>query len=112
MVFNFVLIIPYGARGAAVATIIAEGTVYLILSIKMRRFYRNVKLYGELWKYSVAGLGMFAVGLYIRTFNLTIIPSICVTVLSCVVVYFILLNILNAKIIRPIKEIAKQFRSK
>ena len=54
----------------------------------------------------------YAVGLYIRTFNLTIIPSICVTVLSCVVVYFILLNILNAKIIRPIKEIAKQFRSK
>ena len=78
----------------------------------LRRFYRNVKLYGELWKYFVAGLGMFAVGLYIRTFNLTIIPSICVTVLSCVVVYFILLNILNAKIIRPIKEIAKQFRSK
>ena len=112
MVFNFVLIIPYGARGAAVATIIAEGTVYLILSIKMRRFYRNVKLYGELWKYSVAGLGMFAVGLYIRTFNLTIIPSICVTVLSCVVVYFILLNILNAKIIRPIKEIVKQIGSK
>ena len=55
---------------------------------------------------------MFAVGLYIRTFNLTIIPSICVTVLSCVVVYFILLNILNAKIIRPIKEIVKQIGSK
>ena len=37
MLFNFILIIPYGARGAAVATIIAEGTVYLILSIKMKK---------------------------------------------------------------------------
>ncbi|WP_373212132.1 flippase [Ruminococcus sp. 5_1_39BFAA] len=108
MILNFILIFSYGAKGAAVATVIAEGTVYVILSIKMKEFYRDESLYGELWKYFTAGLGMFAVGLLIGALKLGIILNIIVTVLLCVAVYFMILIVLKAKLVCSIREIIKR----
>lgn len=110
MIFNFALIIPFGAKGAAVATIIAEGVVYLILRKRMKEFYKDAQLYGEVWKYFVAGIGMFAVGCCIKMLKLSIILSILVTVPVCIILYFALLYILKAELLESVKEIVKRLK--
>ena len=76
----------------------------------MKEFYKDAQLYGEVWKYFAAGIGMFAVGCCIKMLKLSIILSILVTVPVCMILYFALLYILKAELLESVKEIVKRLK--
>lgn len=98
VVLNSIFIITFGTRGAAVATVLAEISVFIILMYYMKKFYQDKTLFKEVWKYPVAGICMFIVGLGIAALGLGLILKILVTVVICIICYFGVLMILRAKI--------------
>ena len=98
VVLNSIFIITFGTRGAAVATVLAEISVFIILMYYMKKFYQDKTLFKEVWKYLVAGICMFIVGLGIAALGLGLILKILVTVVICIICYFGVLMILKAKI--------------
>ena len=64
----------------------------------MKKFYQDKTLFIVVWKYLVAGICMFIVGLGIAALGLGLILKILVTVVICIICYFGVLMILKAKI--------------
>lgn len=97
----------FGTRGAAVATVLAEFCVFVILMIYMKKFYQDRSLFTEVWKYCVAGIAMFGVGKIIALFGLGLISKILITVVGCAVIYYSILLLLNANIAYEITGMVK-----
>ena len=108
VILNYILILPYGAGGAAIATVIAEMSVYAVLKIKMKHFYQDKTLYGEIWKYFAAGFIMFFVGTAVKGLRFGIIAEIFVVVTICIVVYFAVLWLLKARLATEMFEMLRK----
>lgn len=107
IILNSVFIVMFGTRGAAVATVLAEFCVFVILMIYMKKFYQDRSLFTEVWKYCVAGIAMFGVGKIIALFGLGLISKILIIVVGCAVIYYSILLLLNANIAYEITGMVK-----
>ncbi|MCD7728664.1 MAG: polysaccharide biosynthesis C-terminal domain-containing protein [Clostridia bacterium] len=96
---NAVLIIPFGAVGAAIATAVAEflvTLVYIIILIK-RKDVSVKKIIFMSWKYILSAVVMFVVIYFIQSaMNYSIGSFILITVIGCVV-YGAMLLVLRDK---------------
>lgn len=61
IIFNFVLIAKWGARGAAIATVGSEFLVTLAQLIMIRHTISRRRLFNGVWKYAFSGLVMYIV---------------------------------------------------
>ena len=108
LIFNIILIPKYFAMGAAIASIIAETIVTIVMGIMLRKEINMIKIILMSFKYLISGIAMFGIT-YALSFNLE--PSIINTVLiasSGVIVYLVILLIFKEQIlIDLIKKINK-----
>lgn len=99
IIFNLLLIPFYGARGAAVGTVIAELSVLLVQMIALRREFSPI-MYAHCWRNFAAGAVMFlCVGGLGRLINSSTILSIFVQVTVGVAIYFGLLLLMRDKFV-------------
>lgn len=99
---NSFLIPSFAENGAAVATLLAEGTVALVCVIRGRKVLRFSEIFAGYWKYwAAAGSIVFikcAVSLFI---NSTLGVVVC-TIFFSVVSYFLILWLLKDQLVRSI----------
>ena len=95
IVFNFIFIPAYGARGAAIATVIAELTVLIVQMIALRHEFSPI-MYVHCWRNFLSGAVMFfcvkGIGILINSSTLI---SIFVQIIAGVAVYFGLLFLMR-----------------
>lgn len=100
VILNLVFIPVYGAKGAAIATVIAEFSVLAVQMIALRREFSPV-MYLQCWRNFLSGAVMFvcvaAIGMLI---NSSTIASLFVQTASGVVIYFSLLFLLRDPFIK------------
>lgn len=100
VILNLVFIPVYGAKGAAIATVIAEFSVLAVQMIALRREFSPV-MYLQCWRNFLSGAVMFvcvaAIG---RLINSSTIASLFVQTASGVVIYFSLLFLLRDPFIK------------
>lgn len=101
---NYILIPHWGAVGAAIATICAEGCVLFICLIYLRNLYPVRHLLTETWKYMMGSLGILGIGLILRTLITTLWLRTFLTVLLGVGVYFVVLYSLKSLLVVEIKK--------
>lgn len=109
LVLNCILIPFYWSYGAAIASIIAEICVTVIMGIMIRKVISLKKILLFSIKYLIAGAALFGVAYYISTL---LTPSIINTLIiagSGIIVYFIVLLILREEMIyKLIRKIVKK----
>lgn len=109
LVLNCILIPFYWSYGAAIASIIAEICVTVIMGIMIRKVISLKKILLFSIKYLIAGAALFGVAYYISTL---LTPSIINTLIiagSGIIVYLIVLLILREEMIyKLIRKIVKK----
>ncbi|MGM9879723.1 MAG: polysaccharide biosynthesis C-terminal domain-containing protein [Bacilli bacterium] len=107
LIFNFILIPHYGSIGAAIATLIGEFIVMIMMYMFIRRNIKLKEVIINSYKYLLSSLIMFA-GTCILALNLS--PSIFNTFLIIVVgvlIYFICLIILRDSFVLKMLKLIK-----
>ena len=102
---NFILIIPFKAQGAAVATTISQ---FIVAFIQMNYIKREINIKSILKSsknYFVASLTMFAICMLVGLVINNVILSIAVKVFVGIIVYFIMLVIFRDKYIYEARDI-------
>lgn len=107
VIANFILIIPYSANGAAVASVISEFSVtamqlWLIRStISRRRLFRNT------WRYFLCGIVMYFIVMRMNQVMHMNIVNLAIQVAVGAIVYFVGLWAVKAPIIKQAESILK-----
>lgn len=99
-IFNMLLIPAYGARGAAVATILAELTVFIVCRIYMCKFYKGEKLFTEIWKYIIGSVAILIVGINIRKLGLSMTANVMLCIIASCSIYLLVLVLLKAVVVK------------
>ena len=108
-ILNYLMIPKWGAAGAALATICAEGSVFLICLIYLRKIYPLGNLAQETWKYLIGGAGILMTGLMIQKLELNLWIRILLITGTGVLIYFVILICLKAKLV---ENINREFRKR
>lgn len=108
IILNFILIPKYNAAGAALSTVVAEGTV-MMLSIIFTRDFINIKyLLRNICKYGFLSLVMFIIIRSIRCYIYSSYIYIIVSVLVGCTFYIFVLYILDDNMIKMIKNMIRK----
>lgn len=102
-ILNYLMIPKWGAAGAAFATICAEGAVFLICLICLKGIYPLRNLAQETWKYLIGGTGILLAGLLIQKLELNLWLRILLITGAGIIIYFVILVGLRAKLVEDIK---------
>ena len=110
---NLIFIHFWWSVGASIATIVAEATVTLIMAIMVRKEINFLKLFISAWRYYIAGAVMFVACYFVaRNLESSIINTILIALIGAII-YFVILIILQDKlIINIIKKIFKKLKKK
>lgn len=100
---NYLMIPIWGATGAAIATICAEGCVLFVCIYHLRPLYSLKTLFGETWKYLAGSIGILFVGKIVHHLNLRIMPTTLVVIIFGIIVYFFVLLLLKSKLITDLR---------
>ena len=96
---NFLLIPHLGVEGAALATLFAECTVFIVCVVASRHLLLIRNLMVQILKCIVASLPILVVALTVGLFFHSVVLKSTVTVLVAGIIYFILLLIMNDEIV-------------
>ena len=99
IILNFILIPFFWSYGAAIASVIAELGVTIIMGIMIRKEISMKKIICSSWKYLIAGIIMFCACYSIQMLLSSSIINTIMIVLAGIIVYFIMLLILREEII-------------
>lgn len=99
VILNYFLIKEIGPAGAAMASVIAEMSVFLICRWYMRKFYDSYKLFAELWKYLAATVIMAVVGVWINIRISSVVLSVVFVFVICVAAYVSILVLLKSQLV-------------
>lgn len=95
IIFNFILIKPFGGVGAAIASVLAEISVLCYHLIYIKKIYSIKKIFTLSIKCMIAGLVMFGVLWFIYPyFSSSIINTLILTIIGAFI-YFVMLLILR-----------------
>lgn len=102
---NIPLIMIFGAKGAAMATVISEFTVtsFQIFSIRNEIEYKS--LFSETWKYLLSGVVMYVVVRFMDVFLNFSWTMIILEIFSGVCIYIVMLILFRVKILNQLKKI-------
>lgn len=104
---NLLLIKYLGCYGAAIASVIAEGTITLFMLFYVRRYISVSTLALRIWKPLVSGIIMYIVCVLLRkNMQATIINTVVVSVIGAII-YFIFLFILRETFLKKVIEMVK-----
>ncbi|BDZ77036.1 flippase [Claveliimonas bilis] len=95
LIANTILIRFFDVTGAAVATLLSEMVVFVILTIYARQLFEIKYLYKRLPIYFIASIWFFGVRWIVSSQTSDVILELLLTVSICAVGYFILLIILR-----------------
>lgn len=108
VVFNFLLIVKWGANGAALATVGSELLVTITQLIMIRKTISRRKIFKEQWKYIISGMVMFlVVNRICQSINMTI-GNLILEVVTGIVIYFVGLLLTKSTIIKQGLEIIRK----
>lgn len=108
-ILNYLMIPKWGAAGAALATICAEGSVFLICLIYLKGVYPLKSLAREIGKYLIGGAGIFFASTLIQKLNLNLWPHIMLITIAGIIIYFVILSYLKSVLVNDIiNEIKKR----
>ena len=99
------MIIPFSGQGAAIATTISEFFVTAVQLILIRTTISRKKLFKEVWKYFLAGVVMYVVVLRLNQMMHMNIFNLAIQVLVGAVLYFVILILIKAPIIKEAKRL-------
>ena len=105
---NFFLIKAWGLNGAMVSTVLSEIVVTSYQLWSIRHIVQFRAMFKNVWKYFLAGIGMFIPVFYL---NYTLTPGIvhfALEIMLGVVLYIILVILLCPAIIREVAALANQ----
>ncbi len=105
IIANALLIIPFSGQGAAIATTISEFFVTAVQLILIRTTISRKKLFKEVWKYFLAGVVMYVVVLRLNQMMHMNIFNLAIQVLVGAVLYFVILILIKAPIIKEAKRL-------
>lgn len=97
ILFNFILIPIYGAKGAALGTFFAEFTVCIIQICILYKFTKIKLSISQFFQFLTASIIMFLVVNYIQTFITNIILKILISIFLGFITYSFILYILRNK---------------
>lgn len=103
-ILNFILIPRFYHYGAAIASVIAEILVTILLITKARKYFKinvNLKFYSSLL-FSL--LGMSLVVVLVKLLRISDIPKLIICVIGGSLIYFVLLFLLKVDIVIEIKS--------
>lgn len=104
LIFNTLLIPKFAAKGAAIGTVIAEATVFIVQFIQVRKITNQKELSRSFFKYLLCGLFMLGcctlVGINLEPTAITTIIQVIVGIAS----YFIILLLIKDKLTYSIIE--------
>ena len=114
LIFNAILIPIISAKGAAIGTVIAEFTVFIIQYLVVRKILDEKNIIRNLYKYLLCGIVMFiacnVVGIHYPPTAMTTI----IQIITGVIVYFVILLIikdeLTYNVISKVIQFIKRFR--
>ena len=113
LIANVVLIHFYGVTGAAVATLLSEMIVFLVLSRYSRQVFETKYLYRRMPIYFFASIWFFAVRWLLGQYFTNSISGLIITVGICALGYFIILLIIkDPYLVEFIKEFLKRIDKK
>lgn len=104
-IFNIILIPEFGADGAAIATILAEGTVFIICINVLQHNFPMKGLFSDVWKYYVASIPIVIIGVCIQFLNIGVVANLFSIFILGMLAYFISLYLLRAKRMLLLKDI-------
>lgn len=103
-ILNYFLIPIWGAAGAALATICAEGCVFLVCLCYLKGLYPLRRLFHETWKYVIGSSGILIWGVVIHRLNLGIIITTILIITIGGSMYFVILWLLKAQLISELQQ--------
>lgn len=95
LIANAVLIRFYSVTGAAVATLLSEMIVFIILTMYSRQVFEMKCLYKRMPIYFLASIWFFAVRWMLDRFEFNMIYELIFTVAICAIGYFLILLIIR-----------------
>lgn len=105
LILNFLLIPNYGINGAAFATVLSEGVVFIIMLLRAREYIELKFLFKDLIKFAIGGLIIFPVSLIIsKVFASSFILVLFISIVICAILYFIILIKIKTPIMLDIKN--------
>lgn len=111
LILNLILIPNFGARGAAVATIIAELTITMLYLKRCDGFYSFILLLKSAWKKIIAGVGMIIIISLLNLLNIGDLEMLILQVSVGVLVYMtILFMIKDEFVVETFKQLRKKIK--
>lgn len=105
IIANLVLISKWGAKGAVIATDISELSITLVQLICIRNTIKRRRLFGQIWKYGIAGLIMFIIVYRVANTIKMSIANLIMEVLLGIIIYGIALILLKAPILEQAEKL-------
>lgn len=107
VIANAILIVPFSANGAAVATCIAEFFVAATQIVLIKSTIRRRQLFKYFWKYFLSGIVMFFVVLRLNQMMHMNVINLAIQVLIGAIVYATCLLVIKAPIVDQAKKLLK-----
>lgn len=105
VIANLFFISWYGAKGAAIATVISEFSVTAVQLLFVRGTIRRRKLFGPTWRYILSGFFMYLVVSRINGIMKMNIINLAIQVMIGAIVYIALIVALKAPIVKQAKSL-------
>jgi len=102
VVLNLILIPHYGATGAAIATLVAESVVTIMLMYFARKYAKLSELFSELWQYAIATAVMCVTVSFVSSIVVGVLEKVAVGVSLGMIIYGSLLLMLKNKLIMSV----------
>lgn len=112
LILNLILIPKFGARGAAVATIIAESTITMLYLERCDGFYSFKVLLKSGWKKIIAGVGMIVIISLLNLLNISDLGMFILQVSIGVFVYMTILFMIKDKfVVETFNQLREKIKS-
>lgn len=108
IISNFILIAPYAASGASVATVISEFSVTAVQLFFVRTTIKRRQLFKETWRYLIPGTIMFLIVFrFNQIMHMSFINLMVQVIIGCLV-YLAGIIIFKAPVVKQAKKILKE----
>lgn len=110
IIANLFLIARYGAKGAALATVISELSVTAVQLFFVRGTIQRRKLFAPTWRYFLSGIFMYIIVSRINGIMRMTFVNLAIQVSLGIIVYVICLFLMRAPLIKEAQRILKEQR--
>lgn len=105
ILFNFILISEYSAKGAAIATVISELSIAMVQFYFVHSEFEWAKMFNGIGRYFVSGLAMFVIVFQMNSNMSMTAIHLLIQIVVGVVVYVVMLFIVRAPILNKAKKL-------